>query len=146
MKVVRTVVNEFKSEVAFEKILASYAEAVPTILKLCETTTVVKTSPTSCMALSIFPNNKAADSTKEARAKWFKSHDAGIDDHFMYDGEVVLYMTGKGDNLLDYRMDKEGEEQTRTFKKLGNTATKKDKNKKLRKLLFKQKTRIHKKI
>ena len=142
MKVVRTVVNEFKSEEAFEKILASYAVAVPTILKLCETTTVVKTSPTSCMALSIFPNNEAADSTIEARSKWFKSHEAGIKDHFMYDGDVALYMTGKGENLLTTQPDEDSNKQTMTLKKLEHIEAKKYNNKRLRKLLLKQKKEL----
>ena len=142
MKVVRTVVNEFKSEEAFEKILASYAEAVPTILKLCETTTVVKTSPTSCMALSIFPNNEAADSTIEARSKWFNSHKAEIEDHFMYDGDVALYMTGKGENLLANQFDKESHKKTKTIEKFeGNKAKKKCKQR-LRKLFLKQNREI----
>ena len=100
MKVGRITLVELKSQAAIDGVLSSNATAMTTVWKTAETSTVVRTGPASLFNFTVYPNSEAADSTLQARSKWFKSVKENIEDTFYYEGEVLMHMTGEGKNLL----------------------------------------------
>ncbi len=100
MKVGRITLGDFKSVDDFNACMTSYTSVVPSAFGTCETTVVVQTGPTSVANIAIYPNEAVADATHVAREKWFESVSRHISDTFFYEGNIIIHMTDKGENLL----------------------------------------------
>ena len=73
MKIGRITFGEAYSEDALDAVINSHRQAVPYAFSAVDFTIIVKTSPTSILNLTMYPNDSAANSSIPASEKWFES-------------------------------------------------------------------------
>ena len=80
---------EWRSEKEFLEISEQYYKESSKTFPDAEILLRIRTTPTSEIAISVFPNQEKADEAKIQRDKNFEMHGAKVNDQWFLEGEVV---------------------------------------------------------
>ena len=89
MSVARINMVEWRSEEEFLEISEEYNKVSSKTFPDAEMLLRIRTTPTSVIAISVFPNQEKADEAKIQRDKNFEKHGTKIKDQWFLEGEVV---------------------------------------------------------
>ena len=89
MSIARINMVEWRSEEEFLEISEQYNKESAKTFPDAEILLRIKTTPTSVIAISVFPNQEKADEAKIQRDKNFENHGAKVKDQWFLEGEVV---------------------------------------------------------
>ena len=89
MSIARINMVEWRSEEEFLEISEQYNKESAKTFPDAEILLRIRTTPTSEIAISVFPNQEKADEAKIQRDKNFEKHGAKVKDQWFLEGEVV---------------------------------------------------------
>ena len=89
MSIARINMVEWRSEEEFLEISEQYNKESAKMFPDAEILLRIRTTPTSEIAISVFPNQEKADEAKIERDKNFKKRGAKVKDQWFLEGEVV---------------------------------------------------------
>ena len=89
MSIARINMLEWRSEEEFLEISDQFNKESAKTFPDAEILLLIKTTPTSVIAISVFPNQEKADEAKIQRDKNFEKYGAKVKDQWFLEGEVV---------------------------------------------------------
>ena len=89
MSIARLNMLEWRSEEEFLEISDQFNKESAKTFPDAEILLRIKTTPTSVIAISVFPNQEEADEAKIQRDKNFEKYGAKVKDQWFLEGEVV---------------------------------------------------------
>ncbi len=89
MSIARINMLEWRSEEEFLEISDQFNKESAKTFPDAEILLRIKTTPTSVIAISVFPNQEKADEAKIQRDKNFEKYGAKVKDQWFLEGEVV---------------------------------------------------------
>ena len=89
MSIARVNMVEWRSEEEFLEISEEYNKKSSKTFPDAEILLRIRTTPTSVIAISVFPNQEKADEAKIQRDKNFEMHGVKVKDQWFLEGEVV---------------------------------------------------------
>ena len=93
MSVCRVVMADFINEEEADKFMLLLSERGRELYQRAETMLVIKTTETSGMSVTIYPNEEAADSGTQIRKELFSEWSGKIIQSTTLDAELVAYAT-----------------------------------------------------